>query len=103
MNQRYDLIAFALLAFTAAFSAWIGIAGPLIEAVSAKTLYEIGKDYGWVFGTLIAAIGLGFVAYQIKASRLALAIDLMKREEDRIERETFGAEHALNFLSAFHM
>jgi hypothetical protein len=59
--QRYDALAFSLLAVTVVLAAWLGIDGPILDAVHAQGFYRFLADWQVLVGALIA-IGAAYIA-----------------------------------------
>lgn len=95
-----DALAMSLLLFVVILSVWIGIAGPLANDFWAAP-YQWFKDFQPLIGIAVAGLGLYMawrnVSRQISQGRKRMLIDVMSREEDRMEADLPGLDAANNF------
>jgi hypothetical protein len=101
-GMKRDTLGIGLLLCAAAVVSWLGIMGPLVNDF-AKNPYQWFKDFQPLIGATLAGIGL-YVAWlnvsrQVAQSREAMVINLIGREEERIEENLPGLELTANFLT----
>jgi hypothetical protein len=79
-----DFLAISLLLFAGVFTAWIGIAGPLLADDVWTSFWKFVSNYQTLIGATIAAAGILVASRKVTRQ---LRQGVLAREEDRIERD----------------
>jgi hypothetical protein len=90
-----DLLPISLLLFAGVFTAWIGIAGPLLADDVWTSFWKFVSLYQTLIGATIAAAGI-LVASRNVTRQLRQGV--LAREEDRIERDLPGIRSANSLI-----
>jgi hypothetical protein len=90
--------AAACFVLAGAFTAWLGLWGPVLSAAEADGWYGLAKQWQTLTGALVAIFAAWIawvnVGRTLKLQRSVLAVTLMSREEDRLEKELPGLKEA---------
>jgi prefoldin subunit 5 len=76
---------------------WLGIAGPLVTDIQADGIYKTLKDWQGLIGAVVAVMAAVIAWLNVKQQ---LRINLVSREEDRIERLLPGLRQTLDMLNS---
>jgi hypothetical protein len=102
MRRQHDLLAISLLMLTAVLSVWLGLAGPIANNRAGPGLLASIKEWqtfvGMVVGGGITVTGIFVAAANVSRQ---MRMNLMSREEDRMEQALPGLYQAKDFLGGF--